>query len=133
MTNNIDQLAHWIKLLQFEDYRGELTEINFDELPFKPLRAFYIRGVPVNSVRGRHAHKEGDQILICLSGRIEVELRRNNKRETVTCETNNFGLLIKQGIWAKQTYLREDSILLVLCSHLFNKDSYVDGNGQPLK
>ena len=132
MIVNTDKLAHWVNLKQIIESRGNLTEVDFNNLPFVPVRTFFITHVPVSSVRGGHAHKQGDQILLCLSGRIEVEMKYQNRQQTVICQPNGLGLFLKQGVWAKQTYLETDSILLVFCSHVYNSDSYISEKGRSI-
>jgi|SRR5690554_4372476 len=132
MKSNCAILAHWIELAQFIDARGKLTIANFDSFPFLPVRIFFISDAPAGTVRGGHSHKEGEQILVCLSGRIKVELRNQGKTQTVICKPNGRGLILKAGTWAQQTYLEADSHLLVFCSHAYNRDSYRDEDGCPL-
>lgn len=119
------QLSSWVELRFVNEKRGTLTELDFHQLPFKPVRVFYITDVPVGAVRGGHAHKSGSQLLYCLNGKIEVELRDGSGEETVICQPDSRGLLINQGVWAQQRYLEENSVLLVLCSHPFDEGEYL--------
>ena len=124
--DRLPQLAHWLNFQPNIDSRGRLTEIDFRQLPFAPVRAFYVDQVAQNTVRGGHAHSKGSQLFFCLNGKISVELRKGNEKEVVTCFPGSGGLLIDAGIWAQQTYLEKDSVLLVLCSHPYQKSSYLD-------
>ncbi|MGR9073747.1 MAG: WxcM-like domain-containing protein, partial [Gammaproteobacteria bacterium] len=72
------------------------------------------------------AHRYEQQILICASGRIEVELRCRGRTKKVTCRCNGLGLFVDRGVWSQQTYLEPDSRLLVLSSHPYDPDSYLD-------
>lgn len=118
-------IAEWIKMPQIREARGNLVEIDFSALPFLPRRIFYVSNVPAGTVRGEHAHREGQQIIFCLSGAIEVELRSGNTREFVVCTDNGMGLLIHPGTWSNQSYVKENSLILVVCSHAFTENSYV--------
>lgn len=119
-------LVNWIAFPQFVESRGCLTAFDFALLPFIPRRIFCVTNVPSGTVRGAHAHREGDQILICLQGRIRVELRSGDAHSVVDCEPDGRALLLKQGVWAQQTYLGGDAELLVLCSHPYNPQSYAE-------
>lgn len=110
---------------QIKESRGCLVELDFIQLPFIPRRIFYISNVPHGFQRGGHAHIDGKQIVFCVSGKVEIELRNGEYNEIVTCVNDGKGLLINEGIWAKQTYLTENTVLLVLCSHPYNKHSYL--------
>lgn len=120
-----EPLAAWVELPQFLDERGCLSAIDFSLLLFAPRRLFYVDNVPMGTKRGGHAHREATQFLICLSGHIQVELRRGIERCTVVCEPLGRGLVIRPRIWAQQTYLEAGSTLLVICSHSYDLDSYI--------
>lgn len=124
MVRKTSDILEWVAMPQIKESRGNLVELDYKQLPFHPQRLFYVSNVPVGTERGGHAHIEGKQILFCLAGQVAVELRSGNLMERVICTNNGMGLLVKEGIWAKQTYLSDSSILLVLCSHPFNEASY---------
>ncbi|SVB74467.1 uncharacterized protein METZ01_LOCUS227321, partial [marine metagenome] len=48
---------------------------DFRDIPFIVKRLFYITDVPNQETRGFHAHRKNQQYLICLDGRIVVELK----------------------------------------------------------
>ena len=104
--------------------RGRLLELDFDALPFTVRRVFMITDVPAGTKRGGHRHRSGAQLLVCVSGRIEVELRRGATRTTVTLTADADGLCIPAGIWSAQRYLEEGSALVVLASEPFDPANY---------
>ena len=104
--------------------RGRLLELNSDALPFTVQRVFTITDVPVGTKRGGHRHRSGAQVLVCISGRVEVELRRGAARTAVTLTADSEGLCIPAGIWAAQRYLEEGSALVVLASDPFDPTAY---------
>jgi hypothetical protein len=120
-------LVEWVPLRRVIEARGALTQIDLGRLPFTPARVFFVTNVPAGARRGGHAHREGEQILVCASGHIEVELRHGLARETVMCGPDSPGLLIRADVWAQQRYETTDSTLIVLCSHPYDPSSYTDG------
>jgi dTDP-4-dehydrorhamnose 3,5-epimerase-like enzyme len=104
--------------------RGRLLELDFDALPFTVRRVFMITDVPAGTKRGGHRHRSGAQVLVCISGRIEVELRRGAARTAVTLTPDTDGLYIPAGIWSAQRYVEEGSALVVLASDPFDPASY---------
>ena len=94
-------------------------------LPFDSVRVFFVSGVEPGAVRGGHAHKECDQVLVCVAGRIRVDLRRGDKHETIDCVPDGSGVLVPKRTWAQQTYVEANSVLAVFCSHPFDIDSYL--------
>jgi dTDP-4-dehydrorhamnose 3,5-epimerase-like enzyme len=109
------------------DARGVLVPFHFDALPFVPCRAFVVGDVPAGTVRGGHAHRSATQILVCLQGRIEVLLRVGNEEVALTLEPLRFGLVVGPGVWCRQRYLADGSVLLVFASEPYDPASYVDG------
>ncbi len=124
-------LVEWIDVPQFVDPRGRLSAIEFNQLPFQPVRVFFVTDVPAGESRGGHSHSYGEQILICLSGRVEIDLKSDSGRFAVICESSGKGLLVRAGTWSRQTYLVPGTTLLVLCSYPYSPDSYVDEAHDP--
>jgi dTDP-4-dehydrorhamnose 3,5-epimerase-like enzyme len=114
----------YVPLVPNVDERGNLLELNFDALPFTVRRVFVITNVPPGTKRGGHRHRSGAQILVCISGRIDVELRRGAARTAVTLTPDAGGLYIPAGIWAAQRYLEDGSALVVLASDPFDPANY---------
>jgi dTDP-4-dehydrorhamnose 3,5-epimerase-like enzyme len=116
--------ARRVRLEPRTDERGSLLPVEFASLPFEPRRVFVVNGVPVGGVRGGHSHRRGQQLLICVSGSVDVELRDNGSVERVTLDRAGGGLLVEAGVWAEQTYLEAGSVLLVFASEPYDADSY---------
>ena len=115
-----------VSLPQFAEYRGTLLPFDFETMPFRPQRVFIINNVPAGTVRGEHAHRRGQQLLVRLAGEIRVELQRGSYSDTVSLASSDIGLLVPAGVWAAQTYVTPDSVLLVLCSDRYDAASYAD-------
>lgn len=119
-----DGRARLIPMSGHGDRRGLLLPFDFAQLPFAPRRAFSVSNVPAGEVRGRHAHRHGEQLLVCLQGSIEILMRYQDDAETLTLEPGTPGLLIGTGVWCQQTYLSAGSVLLVFASHPYDPQSY---------
>lgn len=114
-----------IELTDRVDGRGGLLPFDFRDLPFQPRRAFITHDVPAGTTRGGHAHKQGMQLLIRVSGRVLVALRDARKQETCVLQRSDIGLLIGPGIWSQQTYLEPGTSLLVFASTSYDSASYL--------
>jgi hypothetical protein len=108
------------------DARGNLISLDFSKLPFTPRHGFVVRDVPVGTVRGRHAHRRAAQFLVCLAGRVSVELRIKSEAITIPLEVSDTGLLIGPGIWAAQSYLEAGTVLLGFLDEPYDREGYVD-------
>jgi dTDP-4-dehydrorhamnose 3,5-epimerase-like enzyme len=112
------------KLSIFSDLRGDLIPVDFSHFPFKPQRVFTVSNVPKNTIRGNHSHFETIQILICVSGTIEVILHDGISEKITTIRKGEF-VLVDKLIWDSQKFLSEDSVLLVICSTEYDKNDYI--------
>ena len=111
--------ARLIPLVRHTDVRGTLVPLELSSLPFEPRRIFVIGDVEPGTTRGRHAHRHGRQLLVCLAGNIDVELRWHEQSAIVTLEPLDAGLLIEAGVWAAQTYRIPGTVLLGLASEAY--------------
>jgi len=118
--------AQLVQYPQHLDERGTLTPFNFDELPFTPCRSFIVSGVSKGETRGQHAHRSGKQMLVCLQGHIEVLMRYQDEEKSLSLVPSSPALIFNAGVWCQQTYLNEESILLVFASEPYNPDLYLN-------
>lgn len=103
---------------------GELIPVEFDKLPFVPLRSFWITGVYKDGVGGCHAHHKTQQYIICVAGEVEVDLYDGFTHDTGILKKNE-AVFVDKLIWDSQKYLTGKDIILVLCSTLYNRDDYI--------
>lgn len=108
------------------DPRGSLVELDFRQLPFVPRRIFLVAGAVAGTSRGGHAHKHGQQLLVCVSGTVEVETVHLGGREVHVLESPTRALLVPERVWSRQIFREAGSRLLVLASHPYDPDSYVE-------
>lgn len=106
------------------DRRGRLVEFDFSAVPFSVRRVFAVTDVPVGVTRGGHRHRSAAQLLCCLAGCVEVELRRAGAQHELELTPEAGGLYIGPGVWARQRYLVEGTVLAVLASEPFDPASY---------
>ena len=119
--------ARLVPFCRHEDTRGMLLPFDFSKLPFEPCRAFTVSNVPVGEVRGGHAHKYGEQLLVCLQGRVDILIRHQTDTEMLVMEPYSPGLLVCAGVWCQQTYMTAETVLLVFASHPYDPQSYLMG------
>lgn len=98
--------------------------LDFRSLPFQPCRIFTVSGAPAGTHRGGHGHHAGEQLLICLEGRIDLWMRRQNEEARASLAPAGPGLVLGAGVWCRQTYVSAGSVLLVLASTPYDPASY---------
>jgi len=118
--------ARLVDLQRHVDERGSLLPIEFDRLPFVPRRLFTVSGMPVGTVRGGHAHRDGHQLLVCLQGRVDIDLRQGGDEARIALQPDGPGLLIGPMVWCQQTYACDGTVLLVTSSEPYDPDSYIE-------
>jgi dTDP-4-dehydrorhamnose 3,5-epimerase-like enzyme len=115
-----------IALSPRKDERGLLVPFDFDTLPFRPSRAFFVADAPAGAVRGGHAHRSALQLLVCVKGRIEVLMRHGEDEVSVLLDAKPSGLVIEAGVWSSQKYLEAGSVLLAFASEPYDPTSYIE-------
>ena len=118
-----------VRLINFPYYKednGDLVVIQGmdDSAPFHISRVFNVRA-DKDSIRGRHAHSECTQLLVCTNGSIEVFCDDGETQSIYILNKPYMGLLILPGVWVEQKYLENSSILTVLCDQPFNEEEYI--------
>lgn len=121
--------ARLLRFAVFGDQRGRLCPHPFDGMPFMPQRSFVVSQVPAGTVRGGHAHRTARQLLFCVAGEVDVLMRAGRDEARVVLADNACGLLLEAGVWAQQTYVAQDSVLLVYASEPFDPEGYVAAPG----
>ena len=118
-----------VRLLKFPllpDPRGNLVFAEFPRhLPFQPKRYFITYDVPIHSVRGEHAHKQLEQLIVCLKGALVVTVDDGNVREQYTLDSPDVGLYLPPLIWGIQTGHSPDCLMLVLASEVYDEADYL--------
>lgn len=119
----------YVALLNFPaltDPRGNLAFGQFPEhLPFCPKRFFVTYGVPLDSVRGEHAHKQNEQVIVCVHGALTVAVDNGDTQEEFVLNSPEMGLYIPAGVWASQKRHSAGCVMLVLASEGYDEDGYI--------
>ena len=124
VLHSVNDLAV-IELRQFHDSRGLLVPIELPELISFPVRRlFWIRDVPVGTVRGGHAHKLCQQFMICTAGALSIEVFDGTDTRTFALPAGQ-ALLVPPAIFSWEKFTKPGSILLVLCDRPYEPDDYL--------
>lgn len=117
------------KIINFSesgDERGKLVAIEGNKtIPFDVKRIFYIYGTDQKVIRGQHANKDSEFVLICLSGNCKVRLTDGLNEKTVVLDTPKVGLYIPKMVWKDMYDFSSGSVLLVVTNTYYNKEEYI--------
>ena len=117
------------KVLNFADLgdeRGKLVVVEGEQhIPFAIQRVFYIYGSDSEVVRGQHANRESEFVLINVGGTSKVRIDNGHSEAIIELNKPMMGLYIPTMVWKDMYDFSEDSILLVLASTHYNGNEYI--------
>ena len=125
------------RILEFAEHgdeRGNLViaEGNQD-IPFEIKRVFYMYGSDPDIVRGQHANRESEFVLINVGGTSKVKVDNGFETDVIELNKPRMGLYILTMMWKDMYDFSEDSILLVLASTHYDGNEYIRDYDEFLK
>lgn len=125
------------KLLNFPihgDHTGNLVALEKGaDFPFEIKRVYYIWGTTNDVIRGKHAHRKLEQVIICTSGSCDFILDDGKERTTIHLDNPAQGLYIKHNIWREFTNFSDDCVVMVLASEHYDEADYIRNYDQFLR
>ena len=116
-------------VLQFADLgdeRGKLVVIEGGmAIPFQIRRVFSIYESDSTVVRGQHANKDSEFVLINVAGKSKVRITDGKEEFIVQLDKPMMGVYIPSMIWKDMYDFSADSVLLVLASTHYNGKEYI--------
>jgi len=117
------------KLVNFKtlgDDRGSLIAIEQGyNAPFDIKRVYYIFDTKEKVVRGCHAHISLKQIAIAVKGSCTFVLDNGYKKEKITLDNPNQGLLIEGLIWREMEDFSPECVLVVIANEHYDEKDYI--------
>lgn len=108
------------------DDRGQLVALEErKDIPFDIKRIYYIYDTLAGVRRGFHAHKNLQQILICVHGSCKIHLDNGFETEEVLLDKPTEGLYISNNMWREMYDFSPDAVLLVLASEHYDESDYI--------
>ena len=108
------------------DERGKLVVIEGnDSIPFDIKRVFYIYGSDSTVIRGQHANRESEFVLINVAGTSKVRITDGNEEFIVELNKPMMGVYIPKMVWKDMYDFSSDSVLLVLASTHYDGKEYI--------
>jgi dTDP-4-dehydrorhamnose 3,5-epimerase-like enzyme len=118
--------CHLIDLPRVPDARGNLTFIEGGRhVPFQIARAYYLYDVPGGAVRGGHAHRRLEQLIVAVTGSFDVLLDDGRNQRTHALRVSNQGLFVSTMVWRELSNFTSGAICLSLASRPYEEDDYI--------
>ena len=108
------------------DNRGQLVALEeIKDIPFKIKRVYYMYDTKEGVVRGYHAHKNLQQILVCIHESCKVRLNKKKEKKMIPLEKPYEGLYVSNNMWREMFDFSPDAVLMVLASELYDESDYI--------
>ena len=108
------------------DERGMLIALEeLKDIPFRIKRVYYMYNTIEGVVRGHHAHKSLEQILVCIHGSCKIRLDNGYEKKVIPLEKPYEGLYVGNNMWREMFDFSSDAVLMVLASELYDEDDYI--------
>ncbi len=115
-----------IEFRDLGDERGKLVVIEGNKtIPFEIKRVFYIYGSDPDVVRGQHANRDSEFVLINVAGTSKVRITDGNEEFIASLDRPMIGVYIPKMVWKDMYDFSSDSVLLVLASTHYDGKEYI--------
>lgn len=132
------KLSEQYKIIKFRDLgdeRGNLVVIEGDgmDIPFDIKRVFYIYGSDSTVVRGQHANRQSEFLLVTVSGSCKVRVTNGSEEEIVELNEPGKGLYLPKMMWKDMYDFSADSVLVVMSNMHYDGSEYIRDYDEYLK
>jgi len=117
-----------VKLQYFDDTPDGFLVIGESKksIPFAIKRIYYINQlINPKAARGKHAHKNLEQILFCLNGSFTLSLDDSKKKQKLKLSSPYIGIKIGKMIWLEMAGFSKDCVILVLANDYYKEEDYI--------
>lgn len=122
-----EKTVHMLEFPQKGDERGDLIVVEGGiDIAFDIKRIFYMYGSDSEVVRGQHANKRTEFVLINVAGQSKVRVMDGKGNEAVfSLNRPNTGIYIPNMVWKDMYDFSEDSVMICLASEHYDAEEYI--------
>jgi len=127
-------LIKTIKFKPLGDERGSLISLEGNKnVPFDIKRVYCIFGTGKDVSRGFHAHRNLEQVVVCITGSCRFILDDGKIKEDIILDDATKGILIEGLIWREMCDFSSDCVLMVLANGYYDESDYIRDYSEFLK
>lgn len=131
---NLHEKYQLLQFAELGDDRGNLVVVEGNiDIPFEIKRVFYIYDSDSDVIRGKHANRKTEFVLINISGTSKVKIDDGNETTIVELNRPRIGLYLSKNLWKEMFDFSENSLLLVLASEHYDDTEYIRDYDEFLK
>ena len=129
----LDQV-YTLEFKQNGDARGHLVVVEEKkDVPFSIARIFYIYGSDHDVVRGCHANRRSEFVLINVSGTSKVKVKDGKDEKVIVLDKPHMGVYLPKMVWKEMYDFSENSVLLCIASEVYDPSEYIRDYAEYLK
>ena len=122
----LKELYRKLRFADLGDDRGKLVVAEGElDIPFAIQRVFYIYGSDDTVVRGQHANRESEFVLINVAGSSKVMITDGTNKDIVELNRPMEGVYLPKMVWKEMYDFSPDSVLLCLASEHYIESEYI--------
>ena len=122
----MNEMYQLLKFADLGDERGKLVVIEgAQSIPFDIKRVFYMYGSDNAVVRGQHANRDSEFVLVNVAGTSKVMITDGFRKEIVELNRPMEGVYLPKMVWKEMYDFSPDSVLLVLASTHYDGSEYI--------
>ena len=123
---SLKELCPVLQFADLGDERGKLVVIEGGQaIPFDIKRVFYIYESDSTVVRGQHANRDSEFVLINVAGKSKVRITDGKEEYIIELNKPMMGIYLPKMIWKDMYDFSSDSVLLVLASTHYDGKEYI--------
>ncbi|ANQ49782.1 FdtA/QdtA family cupin domain-containing protein [Flammeovirga yaeyamensis] len=117
------------RIIEIEEHgshtMGFLTPVSENkQIPFPIKRVFWTNGGTKDTVRGNHAHKETEEVIVAVTGTVEVEVVLDDmKRKVFILDNPCQGLYLPPNTW-RTLYFNKNAVTVTIASTEYDPNDY---------
>ena len=118
----------FIEFAQHGDERGHMVIVEGGgiDIPFDIKRVFYIFGSDHSVIRGQHANRQTEFVLINVAGESKVRVKDGIGNEIIYCLNQpHTGIYLPRMVWKDMYDFSDNSVLLCLASEHYDAGEYI--------
>ncbi|WP_433456443.1 sugar 3,4-ketoisomerase (plasmid) [Streptomyces sp. CA-142005] len=110
---------------QHHDPRGSLTVVDSEGATgFSIQRVYYLHDITPRAVRGGHAHRETEQLIIAVAGNFEATVTDGLHHATYRLDQPGQGLYVGPMVWVGLESFSPGAVGLILASSHYDEADY---------
>jgi len=118
----------------FGDSNGHLISCqNLVNCPFDVKRVFWIYDTKPKVVRGSHANRNSEFLLVAINGSCKIKIDNGEKQEVVSLDNPHTALYLNKMMWKEMYDFSYNATLLVLTNTLYDETEYIRDYNEYLK